>query len=259
MKVASLYVALGLAAVAQAQICATNLLIDDFRTGQRPTTGPAGNDRIYDLAGGDYGGVGLQGNIAIADGSGTITPDNSAAGLNGTNYFFVKYDPNACFDATKYTGLQMEFTFPANADFQIAYTQKAPNCVDRLDDSEYKKLSDFIVPNGGRQTVFLPFSVFGHNVRGGLFDWKHIKDLTFLQFVPTRVPYTFHNLTLIANTTACANQPVVNQSSTTTAAAPASTAGITSNVASGAVSMPLVAVVKTALLSALVATMASML
>ncbi|TPX30688.1 hypothetical protein SeMB42_g07879 [Synchytrium endobioticum] len=136
MKVASLYVALGLAAVAQAQICATNLLIDDFRTGQRPTTGPAGNDRIYDLAGGDYGGVGLQGNIAIADGSGTITPDNSAAGLNGTNYFFVKYDPNA---------------------------------------------------------------------------------------------------------------------------APASTAGITSNVASGAVSMPLVAVVKTALLSALVATMASML
>ncbi|TPX33512.1 hypothetical protein SmJEL517_g03592 [Synchytrium microbalum] len=205
--------AVGLAAVSQAQAqCVENLLIDDFISANRPLTGPAGNDRIYDLLGGDYGGVGIQGNITIDNkGNGTIFPDNSMAGLNGTNYFFLKFDPNACFNATLYTGLQMSFVFPAGSDFQIAFTQKAPNCVDRLTDSIYKKLSDYIIPNGSHQSVFIPFADFGQNVAGGAYDWQHIKDLTFLQFMPTRMPYTFNKLVLLSK---CSGTTIANGTTT---------------------------------------------
>ncbi|TPX50141.1 hypothetical protein SeLEV6574_g01103 [Synchytrium endobioticum] len=118
--------------------------------------------------------------------------------MNGENYFFVKFDPNACFDATKYTGVQIDFTFPPNADFEITYTQAAPNCVDRRVDSVYKKLSDYIVPNGQPQSVFLPFSDFNRNINGTDFDLQHIKDLTFLRFLPSQVQYTFDKIELIA-------------------------------------------------------------
>ncbi|TPX31924.1 hypothetical protein SmJEL517_g04836 [Synchytrium microbalum] len=172
------------------------LLIDDFRSGNgsRPLTGPAGADRIYDLLGGDYGGVGLAGTppIIINNGTGKIVPLPVPV-----QYFFAKFDPFACFNSTAYTHVSMDFIFPNNSDFQIAFTQKAPNCVDRLLDSSYHNLTSFITPNGTQQHVNIPFSAFNTNVNGTAYDWTHIKDLTFLNFYPANVTYTFTRMSLI--------------------------------------------------------------
>ena len=99
---------------------------------------------------------------------------------------------------------QLQFSADPDLDFNITYTQHAPNCTTRtigneavrstfpvIDaniqataDAEYYLLTHYIKPTGAMQTLVLPFSDFTTNLIGQPYDLSHVKDLTFVNMHP---------------------------------------------------------------------------
>ncbi|TPX35654.1 hypothetical protein SmJEL517_g01969 [Synchytrium microbalum] len=224
-----------------------DLFLDDFNINDasRPTTGESGVTRLpqppknitgavyYNLNGGDYGEGAAP--FYVTNGSMTITAnsdssvDGEFASHPGTaptyNYWFSKYNPCACFDATKYVSLVMEFSADPGLDFNITYTQHASDCLTRTIDSVYYPFSKFIKPTGARQTLILPFSLFTKNLVGGAYDLSHIKDLTFVNMNPMGAKLTVYKMYLSSacgsNLTA-ASAPNTTSTSTSSNNAPQS-------------------------------------
>jgi hypothetical protein len=65
-------------------------------------------------------------------------------------------------------------------------------------------LSQFTTPNGRRQTVRIPLSVFERNVSGGLYDFQRLKDITFVAMRPSGARFVFDNIKMIG---ACTDAP----------------------------------------------------
>jgi hypothetical protein len=137
-------------AAAQAQACKPDLLLDDFK--KIDYHDYEGANRYFNLVGGDYGAYRADFTYDDKAQKAIIVPTANE------NFWFSKFDLGACFDLTGYTGIQFDITAPAGSSLTFTLTQKAPDCVDRLIDSEYTPLSKYITPNGQKQTVLQPLS-----------------------------------------------------------------------------------------------------
>ena len=94
------------------------------------------------------------------------------------NYWYVKFDRDACFNLAKYRTIEFDIVAPAKTDFYIALTQKSADCNSRLIDSVYRNMTNYITPDGTRKTISIPVRDFSTNLLKGAFDLAHLKDLT---------------------------------------------------------------------------------
>ncbi|KAI8917746.1 hypothetical protein DFJ77DRAFT_317922 [Powellomyces hirtus] len=175
--------------------CGPDILVDDFsnpRQGRLPLQGETA-DRWLDLLGGDYGksGVGMEWSITTAGAA--LTPTSKEA------FFFFKLDAGACYDLTSINSLVFDVVAPAGSNFAMGLTQKTPDCKERvggetgISDSPYVDLTKYITPNGQKQTVVLPFQ----DIKGAgdkLFDFAHLKDVTFINWTPPNVETVISNI-----------------------------------------------------------------
>ncbi len=98
-----------------------------------------------------------------------------------------------------YLGFEFELTAPTGSTFDITFTQKAPNCVDRLADSTYRSILRYTTPNGTKQRVIVPLADFAQTVDGGNFSMQHLKDITFVKMLPVDARFEVRNLKMIGN------------------------------------------------------------
>jgi hypothetical protein len=83
--------------------------------------------------------------------------------------------------------MDFDIESPVGSDFYIALTQKTSDCSARSTDSVYTKLSNYVVPNGSKQTAVVPFSNFTSNLLGQPFDLRYLKDITFVNLIPAGI------------------------------------------------------------------------
>lgn len=193
--------------------CKPDVLVDDF---SKITTGTLPGDaaiKEFNLLGGDYGAAGAPFTITPASKSMTITaqtadignpePQANPGAAATFNYWFTKFDLNACFDLTGYTAISFDLVAPTGSDMNFTMTQKNPTCstgnTTRLVDSVYKPLSAYFRPDGTKKTVVLPFADYKTNLAGGEFDFVHLKDWTIVNLVPANAVFTMSNLKLVGN------------------------------------------------------------
>ncbi|KAJ1562902.1 hypothetical protein HK096_004826 [Nowakowskiella sp. JEL0078] len=164
---------------------------------------------LVDNAGGSYGGVGLTyvfhftlfGVSFLTGAAGVrVVPTDP---VNG--YWFFKFEPRECWDATGYNAFDFDFTAPVGSTFSMTLTVHTNLCLKnnctanadscpRAPDSTYVNINQFVVPNGKQQHVSVPFTSFDSNSFGnGTIDWRYIKDFTFIQFTTINQPYIFNN------------------------------------------------------------------
>ncbi|KAI8912598.1 hypothetical protein EDD86DRAFT_269177 [Gorgonomyces haynaldii] len=228
-----------LIAPAAAQNCVADRLVDDFA---KITTGTLPGDttiKNLNLLGGDYGAAGANFSIDTANKHmnilagtadiGTPEPDSNPGTSPTFNYWFAKFDIGACYDLTGYTGIAFDLVGPAGSDMNFTLTQKNPFCdtnpsnTTRLVDSVYYPLSKYATMDGTKKTVLLPFKDFSTNLLGGAFDFKHLKDWTAVNLIPSGAQFVMSNLILKGNCT-------TGSTGTITAGSPApSTTGSTKN------------------------------
>jgi hypothetical protein len=172
--------------------CTPDVLIDDF--GKIDVHDYEGAMRHFNLVGGDYGEVGI---------NATYHPSMKNVELTSTNvpdnFWFVKFDLEACFNLNGYTAIEFDIEAPPGTECTFTLTQKSPNCVDRLVDSTYIPLTHYITPNGEKQRVVQPLSEFALNVEGGSFDFAHLKDWTLVGLQPQNVTVKISNFVLKGN------------------------------------------------------------
>jgi hypothetical protein len=194
-----LFVSLIQTAVAQSA-CKPDLLVDDFRRANESlliieSPPPL---RYFNLIGGDYGSkfanftynpdpIRNMDIIAEQGEPDTSESDTHPGAPTAFNYWYVKFDLNACFDLTGYESMEFDLESPAGSDFMIAMTQRSSDCSRRLIDSLYTNLTNYITPNGSRQTVRVPFSNFSRNWVGGEFNFRYLKDVTFINLIPAGI------------------------------------------------------------------------
>ncbi|KAI8617072.1 hypothetical protein BC830DRAFT_142819 [Chytriomyces sp. MP71] len=238
------------AALASAQsACQPDVLVDDFRARtadmyrvqpltvveggkEVPTycdqgTGFNGCNKTLNLLGGDYGDSGAPEVMTV--GQLQITATDATAQNNGVeaashpntaltmNYWFAKFNWENDFDLTPYAGFSLDLVAPVNSDFNITLTQWIPSNNTRGIDSNYRTLSSYITPSGKPQTLNFKWSDFGKNLDGGNFDFKNLKDLTLVNFVPVGAVFTFAKMTLVG-TCGVANATTTGEASTATGA-----------------------------------------
>ncbi|KAI9335513.1 hypothetical protein BDR26DRAFT_865878 [Obelidium mucronatum] len=211
-----------------AQSCQQDVLVDDFRarnasmfrqqpltliedgkvvsTGCDTNTGFNGCNKTLNLMGGDFGDSGAAEVLSV--GSLDITAGNNSAVVGSfeadarpntavtINYWFTKFNWENDFDLTPYSGMSLDFIAPIGSDFNITLTQWIPSVNKRGIDSQYRVLSSYVVPNGKPQTLNLKWTDFGTNLNGQPFDLKHLKDVTFVNFVPVGAVFKFTKMTL---------------------------------------------------------------
>lgn len=117
--------------------------------------------------------------------------------LANENFWFSKFDLDACFDLSAYDAIQFDVIAPVGSSAQFCLTQRSPDCQSRLADSQYMPLSKYINPDGSKQTVTMPIADFGKNVNGGNFDFVHLKDWTLNDLSPKGVTIEISNFRLI--------------------------------------------------------------
>ena len=201
-----------LSAVATAQ-CKPDLLIDDFA--KVDVHAYEGADRNFNLVGGDYGAVGI---------TATYEPENKRVKLVSNaadNFWFSKFDLQACYNLNGYTAITFDFEAPVGTDASFTLTQKSPDCKERLVDSQYVGLG--VPMDGTKKSITLPLSGFSKNLNGTDFDMVHLKDWTLVGLKPIGTTAYFSNFVLKGN---------CNVPSSTTGASP--TNGGSSNPISGA-------------------------
>ncbi|KAI8905462.1 hypothetical protein EDD86DRAFT_211538 [Gorgonomyces haynaldii] len=179
--------------------------------------------RQLNQLGGDYGIVNATFQINTSAKTLTVVP---AVQTTPNNFWFAKYDWQACFDLRGYIGFQFELVAPTGSEISFTLTQKSADCVDRLVDSVYVPLTKYITPNGQKQTVLMPFADFSKNINGGNFDFQHLKDWTAVNFSPAdgTSQFVFSNLILKGNCSLPATNSQAAQSSAQTSAAPSAAA-----------------------------------
>ena len=218
---------------AMAQGCTPDATVDDFSKliyKQLPTgVNGALENKTVDLLGGDYGSKNAEFvidptnkvmTVTVSKQGDEETPETNKAGYHPNpntaptyNYWFLKFDENACFDLSGYEGFGFDLVAPTGSDMNFTLTQKSPDCTDRLYDSVYHPLTKYITPNGHQQKVFLPFSDFAQNLNGNAFDFKHLKDFTAVNLMPyDGTQFVFSNLVLKGN---CSTAKNTNSSSNT--------------------------------------------
>ncbi|TPX59236.1 hypothetical protein PhCBS80983_g02581 [Powellomyces hirtus] len=222
--------------------CGRDLLIDDFRSSRRGVLKIPGETitRQLNLLEADYG----QGpnpdslNYTIDTTAGVIRIVSGPQPVGQDNYWFSKFDPNACFNTTNWHAIAFDLVGPPGGAFTTTLTQKNPDCIDRtpgLSDSDYIPISNYVTLDGTKQPVVMPFADFRRNIAGGAFDLVHLKDWTLNHFLPVGSVWEISNLRLIrpcgpsapavpipppaASTTALSAAPAA----TTISAAPAAT------------------------------------
>ena len=175
--------------------CTPDLVVDDFTKEYSGALPGETQIRKLNMLGADYGVVGGTFNVDTNAKQAIIIPNVQSP---ADNYWFAKYNWQACFDLSKYSAFQFELTSPAGSDVQFTLTQHASDCTTRLNDSVYLPLTKYIKPNGTKQLVTLPFSDFAKNVAGGDYDFVHLKDWTAVNFVPAdgKTEFRFGNLVL---------------------------------------------------------------
>ena len=187
------------------QECRQELMIDDFSTIR---AGWLDNlPKTFNALGGDYGSLGAPFTIDTAIKTMKIQARTYPVGVPeaqanpGTvptfNYWYVKFDEAACFDASVYSGISFDMIAPLGSDMNFTMTQQSLNCSYRLVDSQYQLLSKYITPDGTKQTVFLPFSDFSTNLYGNAFDFRHLKDWTLVNLGPEGSVFEMSDLKLI--------------------------------------------------------------
>ncbi|KAJ3075956.1 hypothetical protein HDU98_006267 [Podochytrium sp. JEL0797] len=206
-------------------------LVDDMtpRNASNYKTDHYGNNKTLNHLGGDYGadsGSSLVYNFAPTSGHMTLTPGWVANPENGdpllhpadiiaSNYMYMKFvwddqisstqfGLTVCEDLTPYAGLFLNVSMPVGSDVYMTLTQKNEECTERTRDSEYVKLSQFHTPTGAPQPVLIPFSAMSLEFdKTKPFNFTHAKDITFVNFSPPNVEYSFYHIGLIKNTTSC--------------------------------------------------------
>lgn len=223
------FVLIALSSSVLGQSCRPDIVVDDFSTirngflPEEPT-----NPKIFNTMGGDYGASSLT-NFTVDTAAKAMTivpaPENIGApepwanpGTAETiNYWFTKFDLRACFDLRGYTGIAFDLIAPTGSDMNFTMTQRTANCSWRGLDSVYRPLSSYITPDGTKKAVFLPFSDYAKNLRGGDFDFVHLKDWTAVNLVPSGARFVMSNLVLRGNcTTRTATNGTVTTNGTTT-------------------------------------------
>jgi hypothetical protein len=185
--------------VQSANSCVTpDLLVDDFAIAD--VHNYQGATRNFNLLGGDYGAVGLTAEYSTTLKHVTLTSTVEK------NFWFAKFDLGACFDLSPFNAIQFDMVAPVDTNAIFTLTQKSVNCVDRLVDSQYMRLSNYVTPNGQKQTVTMPLTDFAKNLDGNAFDFKHLKDWTLNSLLPVGVSITISNLMLVGD---CRLTPVV--------------------------------------------------
>ncbi|KAI8921610.1 hypothetical protein BC831DRAFT_476493 [Entophlyctis helioformis] len=216
-------VAAAAAAVANAQAaCKPDLLVDDFAAARTVTLPEGGGARPANLLNGDYGAQGATFAVNPAGKEVVITAGTADVGQPepqanpGTaptfNYWFGKFDIGACFDLTGYTAIAFDLVAPAGSNMNFTLTQRSADCKTRLVDSVYKPLSSYLKTDGSKKAVSLPIADYAKNLKGGAFDFKHLKDWTIVNMTPSGAVFRLSNLRLVGN---CAG----NQTATTTTTA----------------------------------------
>jgi hypothetical protein len=185
-----------------AQECKPDVVVDDYKIRNESllTTEQPPPLRFFNLLGGDYGAKDAtiavnpspNSNMIIKAGWGPADTSESSTHPGGPvahNYWYVKFDLNACFDLRGYSGFEMDLLSPLGSDFYITLTQHASDCKTRLIDSVYRNLTDYVKPNGTLQTVFIPFQDFKKNLVGNDFDFQFLKDVTFVNLGPENAEF----------------------------------------------------------------------
>ena len=204
-----------LLSAAAAQQCTPDLLIDDFaKIDQHDYEGA---QRYFNLVGGDYGQVGID---ATYD---TVNKRVKLTSTAADNFWFSKFDLQACFNLKGYTAIQFDFEAPAGTDTSFTLTQKSADCVDRLVDSAYVGLGQPM--DGTKKKITLPLSAFSKNLNGTDFDFDHLKDWTLVGTTAY-----FSNFVLKGN---CDVPPTT----TTASGKPSATGGSTSGATQAVVSV----------------------
>jgi hypothetical protein len=168
--------------------CATDLLVDDFA--QIDIHDYQGSPRYFNKLGGDYGEVGILAEYSTTERHVALTP------VQAKNFWFSKFDLEACFDLSRFAAIQFEIEAPQGTSGSFTLTQKSADCAERLTDSSYVPLSKYVRPNGRRQVVTIPLSDFSTNLDGKPFDFKHLKDWTLNDLQPEGVTINISNLVL---------------------------------------------------------------
>ncbi|KAJ3178624.1 hypothetical protein HDU87_003447 [Geranomyces variabilis] len=209
---AALLVAASLISSASAQIganwtqlaandCGPDLLIDDFsvvRQGKLPFPPQVDNTtRFLNALGADYGDDGQ--NLTFA-----TVPADKVMRINvitTQNFWFSKFDASACFDTTNFHGIAFDMLAPVGGNMKMTLTQKNPDCILRTDygpsDATYIPITNYMNPNGTKQSVIIPFADFKMNSGGKLYDFLHLKDWTLNQFSPAGSTWEISNLRLM--------------------------------------------------------------
>jgi hypothetical protein len=197
-----------------AQACRPDLLIDDYSVvEQRNYDGAL---RYFNRVNADYGHVGMTATYEQANRRVVLVPTAT------DNFWFVKFNIQACFDLRGYTGIQFDITAPTNSSSLFTLTQQAPDCITRLVDSVYTPLDRYITPNGVRQTVLQPLSDFALNLNNEPFDWVHFKDWTAVNLLPVGARFEVTNFILKGNCSTVARASSVAPGTTPSTAVPPS-------------------------------------
>ena len=191
--------------------CVPDVLIDDFsaiRTGWLDNL-----PKFFNLVGGDYGSLGAPFTINPNNQSLSIKAGSYPVGVPeaqanpGTaptfNYWYVKFDREACFNTTIYSGISFDLIAPLGSDMNFTMTQRSKNCSVRLVDSQYHLLSKYITPDGTKQTVYLPFSDYSLNLFGEAFDFEYFKDWTLVNLGPEGSEFVMSDLKLVGGPVGC--------------------------------------------------------
>jgi hypothetical protein len=208
--------------VPEAINCGPDILVDDFSENRRAALPGETQIRDLNILGGDYGksdGDTMAFTINTAGKYVELTP-----GQNASNFFFAKFDAGACYDLTNLHAVAFDLVAPAGSAFTMTLTQKNPDCVDRApdgSDSSYIPLSKYITPNGQKQTVISPFADYKANLKGGAFDFVHLKDWTLVGLTPPNAKFQISNIRLIR---ACNDNGPTGKNTTTIGGTPTSSA-----------------------------------
>ena len=97
--------------------------------------------------------------------------------------------------------------------FSIFFSKEADS--DYTDaDSVYIPLSRYYKTPGRKSVVRIPFTDFEENVKGGKFDFAHLKDWTMVAMKPQGGRFIFGNMKLLGGPLGCI--PTTNPQTTTT-------------------------------------------
>ena len=125
-----------LAATAQTVFaqCTADLLVDNFA---KITNGFLPNDaspKQFNLIGGDYGSAGADfvidtdsKTLSIVAGTANVGQPEPLANPNTAvtfNYWFAKFDRDACYNLTQYSGISFDLVAPLGSDMNFTLTQK---------------------------------------------------------------------------------------------------------------------------------------